>query len=172
MAASAEFVAQITRVQRQLHAFILSVVWDVAEADDVLQETNLVLWQKAAEYDPSRDFLPWAMRFAKLQTMAWLKRRKRFPLAFDDELLEQMAAQALGAASQLDARRAALADCLQKLSESHRALIAVRYEPESSVKALAEARHTTPRALSQMLRRIRQSLLDCVAKTLAEEAPA
>jgi RNA polymerase sigma-70 factor (ECF subfamily) len=172
MAASAEFVAQITRVQRQLHAFILSVVWDVAEADDVLQETNLVLWQKAAEYDPARDFLPWAMRFAKLQTMAWLKRRKRFPLAFDDELLEQMAAQALGAASQLDARRAALADCLQKLSESHRALIAVRYEPESSVKALAEARHTTPCALSQMLRRIRQSLLDCVAKTLAEEAPA
>ena len=58
MAASAEFVTQITRVQRQLHAFILSVVWDMAEADDVLQETNLVLWQKADEFDRSRDFLP------------------------------------------------------------------------------------------------------------------
>lgn len=172
MTASAEFVSRITGCQRPLHAFILSVVWDVAEADDVLQETNVALWQKAAEFDPAHDFLPWAMRFAKLQTMAWLKRRKRFPLAFDDELLERMAGRSLAAAPGLDARRAALADCLQKLSESHRSLIASRYEPDCSVKSLAEARHITPNALSQMLRRIRQSLIDCVAKTLAEEAPA
>ena len=70
MAESAEFVTQITKVQRQLHAFILSMVWNPAEAEDVLQETNLVLWEKAAEYDPSRPFLPWAMRFAQFQAMA------------------------------------------------------------------------------------------------------
>jgi len=40
MALSAEFVAQITRRQRRLHAFILSMVWNPAEADDVLQETK------------------------------------------------------------------------------------------------------------------------------------
>ena len=45
MAVSAEFVAQITKSQRQLHAFILSMVWNPVEADDVLQETNLVLWE-------------------------------------------------------------------------------------------------------------------------------
>ena len=43
MSASAEFVTEITRVQRQLHAFILTMVWNPIEADDVLQETNLVL---------------------------------------------------------------------------------------------------------------------------------
>jgi len=54
MEVSAEFVAQITRYQRQLHSFILSMVWNPAEADDVLQETNLVLWEKAAEFDAGR----------------------------------------------------------------------------------------------------------------------
>ena len=88
MAESAEFVTQITRAQRQLHAFILSMVWNPAEADDVLQETNLVLWEKSGEFDGSRPFLPWAMRFAQLQAMAWLKRRQRQQdrLVFDDEL--------------------------------------------------------------------------------------
>lgn len=38
MAASAEFVTQITRVQRQLHAFMLSMVWNPVESDDVLQD--------------------------------------------------------------------------------------------------------------------------------------
>jgi RNA polymerase sigma-70 factor (ECF subfamily) len=172
MAASAEFVTQITRVQRQLHAFILSVVWDMAEADDVLQETNLVLWQKADEFDPTRNFLPWAMQFAKLQTMAYLKRRKRAPIAFDDNLLEELANRSIITSRQFDTRRAALADCIQKLSTDHRTLIATRYEPDCSVNDLAATRQTTPSALSQMLRRIRQTLLDCVEKTLAQEARA
>ena len=64
MSASAEFVTEITRVQRQLHAFILTTVWNPIEADDVLQETNLVLWQKwpnstaAASFSPGRCGLP------------------------------------------------------------------------------------------------------------------
>jgi RNA polymerase sigma-70 factor (ECF subfamily) len=54
--ASAEFVTQITREQRQLHAFVLSLVWNPSDADEVLQETNLALWEKAAEFDGSRPF--------------------------------------------------------------------------------------------------------------------
>ena len=51
MSVSAEFAVQMTKCQRKLHAFIVSLVWNPADADDVLQETNLVLWQKAAEFD-------------------------------------------------------------------------------------------------------------------------
>jgi hypothetical protein len=65
VAGSTEFMTQITRAQRQLHAFILSMVWNATDADDVLQQTNLVLWEKSAEFDASRPFLPWAMRFAQ-----------------------------------------------------------------------------------------------------------
>ena len=57
MDVSAEFVTQVTRCQRQLHAFILSMVWNQAEADDVLLESNLVRWEKAAEFDAGRSCL-------------------------------------------------------------------------------------------------------------------
>ena len=172
MTVSAEFVMQITQSQRQLHAFILSMVWNPVEADDVLQETNLVLWEKAAEFDSSRPFLPWAMRFAQWQAMAWLKqhRRQQQRLVFDDGLAKLLADEAAAEEPAFEARRHALGWCLLKLRPEQRDLIARRYEPDASVNALAEAGGTTPKAVSDKLRRIRQALLECIRKRLAEEA--
>lgn len=169
MAASAEFVTQITRVQRQLHAFILSMVWNPVDADDVLQETNLVLWEKAAEFEPGRPFLPWAMRFAQWQAMAWLKRRQRQRLVIDDDLAKLLADEAAIDEPAFDTRWHALAGCLQKLRPEQRELIARRYEPEASVNEMAAVGGITPKALSDRLRRIRQALLECIRKTVAEE---
>ena len=170
MAVSAEFVAQITKSQRQLHAFILSMVWNAAEADDVLQETNLVLWEKVAEFDGNRPFLPWAMRFAQWQALAWIKRHKRQRLVFDDDLAQLLANEAAMDEPAFDARRVALASCFQKLRPEQRELIARRYEPEASVNAMAEAAGTTAKAISDRLRRIRHALLECIEKTIAEGA--
>jgi len=169
MGVSTEFVTQITRCQRQLHAFILSMVWNPAEADDVLQETNLVLWEKAAEFDRDRPFLPWAMRFAQLQALAWLKRHRRQQrVVFDDDLARLLADEAAREEVVFEDRRHALASCLQKLPTEQRDLIARRYEPEGSVNAMAEAAGTTPKAVSDRLRRIRRALLQCIQRTLGE----
>lgn len=171
MTSQVEFVTQITRVQRQLHAFILSLVWNPAEADDVLQETNLALWEKAAEFDGSRLFLPWAMRFAQLQTMAWLKRHHRQQrVIFDHDLVALLADEAAEDGAVFEVRRRALTACLLKLPAQQRELIARRYEPDASVNAMAESGGITPKAVSDRLRRIRQALLTCIEKTLAEEA--
>lgn len=63
MAGSAEFVAQVTRVQRPLHAFILSLVWNPTDAEEVLQETNLTLWKRRTNLMPrGRFFLGDAVR--------------------------------------------------------------------------------------------------------------
>jgi RNA polymerase sigma-70 factor (ECF subfamily) len=172
MAASAEFVTQITRVQRQLHAFILSMVWNATEADDILQQTNLVLWEKSAEFDASRTFLPWAMQFAQWQALAWLKSRLRQQqrMVIDDDLAKLLADEAAVDERAFDARRNALASCLQKLRPEQRELIARRYEPEASVNALAAAGGVTAKAISDRLRRIHHALLECIQKTIAEEA--
>lgn len=172
MTASAEFVTQITRVQRQLHAFILSMVWNATEADDVLQQTNLLLWEKSAEFDASRPFLPWAMQFAQWQALAWLKahQRRQQRMVIDDDLAKLLTDEAVADERAFDARRNALASCLQKLRPEQRELIARRYEPAASVNALAAAGGVTAKALSDRLRRIRHALLECIQKTIDEEA--
>jgi RNA polymerase sigma-70 factor (ECF subfamily) len=167
----ADFAVEITQCQRRLHAFILSMVWNPADADEVLQETNLVLWQKADEFDASRPFGPWAMRFAQLQSLAWLKRHRQRPVMLDADLGKLLADEA-AEETLFDRRRIALAKCLQKLSQRQRELVMRRYEPEASVNAMAAAAGITPKAISDRLRRIRASLLNCINQTLDQEALA
>ena len=166
---SAEFLAQVTRNQRSLYGFISTLVWRPADAEDVLQDTNLVLWRKAAEFDPSRDFMPWALRIAQLQAMAHLKKQRRRPL-YDTDLLDRIADEAVLDAAAADGRRQALAHCLQKLPEKHRSMVASRYEPGASVNMMAAAMGKQPKAVSETLRRIRRTLLDCIESTLAAKA--
>lgn len=172
MSESAKFVTQITKSQRQLHGFILSMVWNPVEADDVLQETNLVLWEKAGDFDDSRPFLPWAMRFAQFQAMAWLKRHRRQQerLVIDDDLAKLLADEAAADEPAFESRRVALASCMQKLRPEERSLIARRYEPDASVNAMADAAGITPKAVSDRLRRIRHSLRECIEKTIAKDS--
>ncbi|MBA4019661.1 MAG: RNA polymerase subunit sigma-70 [Pirellula sp.] len=165
---SADFLAQVTQAQRSMYAFILSLVWRPADADDVLQETNLVLWRKAAEFDARQNFMPWALRIAQLQAMAHFKKQRRRPL-LDDGLLSRLAEESIAEQDEINVRRQALSSCLQKLSEDHRTLIAKRYEPEASVNEMASERGISPKSLSEKLRRIRALLLECVDRTVAVE---
>jgi RNA polymerase sigma-70 factor (ECF subfamily) len=170
MPASDDFVALLTGSQRKLHAFIFSLVWNPADADDILQETNLVLLKKAAEYDSTREFLPWALTIARFQTLAGLKRRQRLRFVFDDTLAMFLADDAAREDPVLEARRLALATCLQKLPAVSRELLIRRYEPKAVVGDMAAGLGLSLKTLSDRLRRIRQKLLDCINRTLAEEA--
>jgi RNA polymerase sigma-70 factor (ECF subfamily) len=170
MPASDDFVALLTSSQRKLHAYIFSLVWNPADADDILQETNLVLLKKAAEFDATREFLPWAFAIARFQALAGLKRRQRLRFVFDESLAMFLADEAAREDSVLEARRLALATCLQKLPPVHRDLLIRRYEPKAVVGEMAAALGLSLKALSDRLRRIREKLLECVNRTLAEEA--
>jgi RNA polymerase sigma-70 factor (ECF subfamily) len=170
MPASDEFVALLTKYQRQLQAYIFSLVWNPADADDILQETNLVLLKKSAEFETSREFLPWAFTFARFQALAGLKRLQRLKFVFDESLANSLAEEAAREDPVGEARRLALAACLRKLPAAHRELLIRRYEPKAVVGDMAAALGLSLKTLSDRLRRIRGKLLDCITQTLAQEA--
>lgn len=155
-------VALITRHQGALHAYILSLLPNQSKADDVLQETNLVLWRKAAEYEQSRPFMPWACRIAYFQVKAALRDQSRDRHIFDPELLELLAAEDDSNLETTTALDHALHDCLEQLPSEKRDLILHRYQPESSVNEMAAARNLSSGALAARLHRIRQMLESCV----------
>ncbi|MBA4186558.1 MAG: RNA polymerase subunit sigma-70 [Planctomycetaceae bacterium] len=166
---AAAFVCEVTANQRRLYAFILSLVRIPNDADDVLQETNLVLWQKASEFTPGTNFTAWAFSIARFQVMAFRKRQKRSRESFDDTLIELLADDAEAHIDESDARRAALRGCIRKLRPEHAALIAERYEPGACVNEIARRAGKSPKALSEQLARVRTILLKCVTRTLAAE---
>lgn len=159
----------LTEQQNALFAYLVSLVGDFHEANDILQETNLVLCRRADEYEQARDFGALARRVAYLQTLAFLRDRKRDRHRFfSEELLHQLAEQPQPEVAE-DQHRIAMRLCLAELRENHRELIAERYGSDRSIKELAQRRGQSESAIKMALARIRQSLLQCIEHRLAEE---
>lgn len=165
--AEERIVGLIARHQPDIHRYVLSLLPDRMLADDVVQETNLVLWRKAAEYDPGRPFLPWALTIAWYQVKAARRDSGRDRHVFDDSLVETLAAEHPGADVSGADLASALEHCLGELSEKQRGLILARYAPGASVRHLAAERRQTPTALSLALMRIRKALETCIERKLA-----
>ncbi|MFC7336823.1 sigma-70 family RNA polymerase sigma factor [Haloferula chungangensis] len=156
-------VGLIARHQPEIHRYVLALLPDRMLADDVVQETNLVLWRKAADYDPAQPFLPWALAIAWYQVKAARRDSARDRHVFDDDLVEILASESSQEADSLDLSEA-LEHCLGELPAQHRQLILERYQPGASVQDLAAARAKSPTALSLSLLRIRKALELCIER--------
>ena len=55
-----EFVELSSSHQRQLLGYIFTLVGNMDDAEDLLQQTNLILWRKFDDYQPGTDFIRWA----------------------------------------------------------------------------------------------------------------
>jgi RNA polymerase sigma-70 factor (ECF subfamily) len=167
-ALSAEFVAQVANAQRPLYAYIRSLVGPWADAEDVLQEVNLVLCRKAHEFDGQGRFLTWACRVAYLQVLAHLKQKQRDKhLYLDEGLLSDIAGPLADQVDRLDDRLDALRHCLGQLPPRHRRMITDRYARGGTVQKVADEAGRPVGSVRVTLHRIRQLLLACIERTLA-----
>lgn len=168
-ARTGDFVQTLTGVQSRLYAYICTLLGEAASARDVLQDTNLALWDKAQDYDPARPFLPWAYRVAYIQVLAYRKRCSRSRLLFDEQLVSELAEQTLQRNDDLDQRLEALGDCINKLTGPRKEIINCRYLRGESVDGIAERLHKAPNVVAASLYRIRKTLLDCIESKIATE---
>jgi RNA polymerase sigma-70 factor (ECF subfamily) len=164
-----DLVQSLTGAQSRLYAYICSLLGESAGARDVLQETNLALWDKVRDYDPSRPFLPWAYRIAYLQVLAYRKRCARNRLLFDDQLVSELAEQVMSRDDDLDLRLEALSDCMARLPAPRREMLDRRYLHGESVDQIAEHLRKAPNVVAACLYRIRKTLLECIESRIATE---
>jgi RNA polymerase sigma-70 factor (ECF subfamily) len=160
-----DFIRELTAVQPSLWAYIFSLLPDHGAAQDVLQETNLTLWRKANEFQAGTSFLAWSCQVAYFHVLSQRRRARRDRLVFDEEVLAYLAERQADRAPELGDRLAALRKCLDKLPAPSRKLLEQRYAPGGSVKDLAEADGRSVAALSQVLYRLREKLLECMTTT-------
>lgn len=165
---TAEFIQLLTSHQSRLYAYILSLVFDRNEADDVLQQTNVVLWRNADEFEPGSNFVAWSFRVAYYQVLAHRKQKQREKLIFDDGILNDVAQVANQSDQTFQARQRLIQDCIQKLSTSQRDVIQRRYRNGATLESIAQETEKKVNAVKQLLFRARENLVQCVKKGLAE----
>ena len=167
----AEFAEYLRQAQTRLYGYIHSLVRDLNDADDLFQQTAVILWKKFGEYDRRRSFFTWACGIARLEVASFLRGRSRQRLYFSDDLsLLLVEAQAELTDRELEDRRDALARCIEHLRPSDRTLLAECYGDEEGVHGAAGRRGRSTQSVYNSLRRIRRALFECIARTLAQES--
>jgi RNA polymerase sigma-70 factor (ECF subfamily) len=162
------FIRWLTDHQSGLFAYLVALIGDVHESHNVLQETNLVLWRRSAEFNEGTDFGAWARTIAHFQVLAYRRDKKRDRHLFDERLLNQLAERAQPIEDD-QARRAALRHCLTELPDELRLLVSQRYGAGLSIKELTRRLGKSEGAVKVALGRIRQRLMLCIERRLAAE---
>ena len=167
----AEFAEYLRQAQTRLYGYIHSLVRDLNDADDLFQQTAVILWKKFGEYDRRRSFFTWACGIARLEVASFLRGRSRQRLYFSDDLnLMLIEAQAEASDEDLEDRRDALAKCMEKLRQRDRELLTECYGELSGVQEAAGRHSRSPQSVYNSLRRIRRALFECIGRTLAQES--
>lgn len=166
----ARFLPLFLKHQNDLQAVIRSFVRDRAAADDVFQETALVLWKKFETYDPSRPFGAWARGVAVRKVLQRFDRNRREPVSLSPETIEAVIAAEPDGCDEVCApdQRDALRHCMRLLPEKSGRLVKMRYEQGLSLQAMADAIASTLDAVNKALSRIRVELKKCIDRRLAE----
>jgi RNA polymerase sigma-70 factor, ECF subfamily len=166
---STEFLSLLTQHDRALSVYVYSLVTSNADADDILQQTKMVLWKSFAQFELGTNFLAWARKTAFHQILAYRRQKKKEHLPLEDDVLEAISHEVEKLSSHSDHRGEALQVCVQKLPHEHRQLVRLRYYEDMEVEQIATQIQSTDGAVYRALSRIRLSLLDCVEKQIKAE---
>jgi RNA polymerase sigma-70 factor (ECF subfamily) len=169
-AAQQRFLSLFLRSEREVFRYVAALVPNVADAEDIVQQTALVLWEKFDAYDPGQPFTPWACRFALNKTRQWLERRQRWQRLLEGGLAEELALRREELLPQFDVRLGHLEKCLGKLPAEQLSLVEGYYYRRDGIEQLAANSGRTVAATYKLLQRVRQALQVCIQKAAAPEA--
>lgn len=163
---------QLSAAHRLLRGYLVSLLGNRHDADDVLQMTSLTLWRKFSSFEPGTDFTAWACTVAFYEAKNFQRAAARSRLYFSEALMQTLADERPADLARTGPRHEALGHCLQKLDDAGRQLVEAAYLEEGSLLLLAEKLGRAPQTLYNKLNIIRRSLAECVARRLAQEGAA
>src|ERR1700733_14596654 len=86
-ASDGEMVKLFLQHQPRIFSFIVSLVPNRDDAEDLLQETGLTLHHRFHEYEAGTNFLAWACQIAYYKVLDFRKRSSRHALLYDTQFV-------------------------------------------------------------------------------------
>lgn len=165
-----EFERLLAAHQGRLFGFIRSLTGPGTDVDDILQNTNQVLWEKAETFEIGTNFRAWAFQVARFQVLQFREKQRKHDhqVPFSDDLMETLAVRANEKDVSYSRRQQYLKYCLDKLPSRQREVVDRRYFGHESVQTIATILGMKPNAVSQLLFRSRENLLFCIESQLGD----
>lgn len=163
-----DFAEAFVRGQDRVYGFIATLLPNRSDAEEVFQQTSLLLWRKWDEFEAGTDFVAWACTVAHYEVLNYIRRAERRNVALSGDVIELLVKERRQMRDRIDARRDALRACIDGLPPRQRELVESAYSGVQPINALARRMGQTVNAVYMSLRRIREALGDCIRKRLGE----
>lgn len=163
-AAQQRFLSLFLRSEREIFRYVAALVPNVADAEDIVQQTAVALWEKFDAYDPAQPFTPWACRFALNKARQWVERHQRWRALLENGLAEELMRRREELRPDLEAKLGRLEGCLERLPKDQRSLVKGYYYRRTGIAELAGESGRTEAATYKALQRIRQTLQACIER--------
>ena len=135
------FVQLFMSHEKQIYRYILSLMPDSQDAQDVLQETAIALYNMMLKH--------------REKSTRW----RRF---LDNDLMKEIASRQAMLIPELDKRREYLKECLAEVPDDKRAMLTDYYFEEETIDVIAEKQNKSVEATYKALQRIRKTLMHCI----------
>ena len=167
-----EFVSLYVRHEPAVFSFVLSMVQNTADSEDVVQRASMTMWRCFDQYQSGTNFRNWAFQVAKNEALNHLTKMRRDRHVFGEKLIDLLADQSEEQAEKLDVRRRALDACLVKLPAEDHEMVAGCYAEGSTIRSFAEQAEESANKIYKRLNRIRRQLQKCIERQLGLEEVA
>ena len=164
------FLRLFTAHEEAVRAFVRRLVPTRADADDVMQDVSVVLWEKFESFREGADFRAWAFGVARFEVLGWLRDKGRDRLVLNEEVVLKIAEESAHDEPKLERQREALELCMAKVPAEQRELLMQAYQPEVRIQEVALDSGRSVPGFYQWLHRMRRMLLDCIRRALTQEA--
>ncbi len=165
-----EFMRLLAAHERRLCGYVLAMVPNWNDAEDIIQQTRLRLWEQFDTYDRQKDFGTWACVIARYQVLAFRTRTARSRVRFSQDFIDRVSATFAKAATESDARLTFLEDCFKKLTEWQRNLLWRCCIADDSVRRVASQLGRKTDSIRKALLRTRRNLYRCIEDAQQKEA--
>jgi RNA polymerase sigma-70 factor (ECF subfamily) len=156
------FLSLFSQKQNRIYAFILMLVHNDSDADEIFQETAALLWEQFDRFEDGTNFGAWAVSIAKIKVLEYLRQNRKNRHLFNPEFYDELSTLAEPASSQVDRRLAALRTCFQRLDRSCRSLLSLRYQKNLSIQQIARQKGVSAGMMYRKLSKIFGMLRNCV----------
>jgi RNA polymerase sigma-70 factor (ECF subfamily) len=167
-----DFLMLFVPAQVTLRRYVLAHIPDFHEAEDVLQDVSLVLWNKFDQYDRTRRFDSWAFGITHRTVLRRIRDRGRRRTVLSPEVCSMVGRQLIDDVPVMNDRRSFLKSCLEELPGTQRRIVQMKYTERASLKRIAEQVGKSANAVAILLCRIRGALARCIERKAEDMNPA
>ncbi len=164
-----EFEQLLGLYERRIYAYIKTLIPNAIDAENVLQETCIVLWRKFTDYKRGTNFVAWAMSVARFMAFKERDRQIKNPVKYSDALLCNVSERTESIVEEYENRKKILGDCIASLSENDRYLLRCKYEGLMTIRVIAAKTGRSEGGVYKTMQRIHRTLGSQVTKKMDKE---